>query len=246
MAYRFVSFAGVTLPIYNTQAEWTGGAAPSTLVETINGTHDTRGALRAVPRKTAYTLRGLVVTATGGTPTALDQVNALRALIGVTGTLTREPRGGGDDQTTTARLLSVNLSTGRTPRVLEEMTLNFEAASPYWRGQSRSANRSGSTIAATNSGNAPVRDATLTVVGAVTASVTVTATGMNWTWTGTLSAGQTLVVSGNTVTANGQPATVTINEGHTSDVLIELEPGANSLSVVGGASASLAWNDAWQ
>jgi hypothetical protein len=245
MAYRFISFAGVTLPIYNTQVEWTGGVAPSTLVETINGSFDTHEGERVVPRKATYTLRAIVATAAGGTPTALTQVNALRALIGKTGALIREPRGGGDDQSTTARLLSVALTAARTPS-LEEVTLTFEAATPYWQGASGSANRSSTTISATNGGNAPVRDATLTVTGAVSASVTVTATALNWTWTGTLSAGQTLVVTGNTVTANGQPATVTINEGHTSDVLIELEPGANTLTVTGGASASLAWNDAWQ
>lgn len=244
MAYRFVSFAGVALPLYNTQVDWTGGVATSTLVETINDAYDTRGELRAVPRKAVYTLRGLVLS---GDDTALEQVNALRGLIGVVGTLVREPRGGGDDQATTARLLSVNLTSGRTPRVYEELNLVFEAPSPYWRGQSRNASRSGGTIAASNAGNAPVRDGVLTVTGAITSGgATVTGAGIDWSWDGTLAAGQTLVVSGNTVTANGQPTTVSLNEGQLRDVLIELEPGANSLTVTGGASAALAWYDAWQ
>jgi len=278
--YRFVTFAGVDLPKYNRQEEHTGGVVDSTLVATINGTFDSRGSLRAVPKRAVFTMRGILVSevvagsetvywVTGGgdqmvligggdvlvftagiAPTGVtlrEQLDTLRGLIGTVGTLVREPKTGSDNQSITARLLSVRQQkTQQQSEAYAEVDLTFEAAYPYWRGTSKSANRSGSTISATNSGNAPVRDAVLTVVGTISGSVTVTGAGINFTWSGSLSSGQQLVIAGNSVTANGAPSKVTINSGHTSDVLVELGIGANTLTVTGGASASLAWYDAWQ
>lgn len=276
--YRFLTFSGVDLPKYNRQSDFSGGAAQSTLVKTINGSFDRRGAKREVPASAIFNMRAILADdsvatvesvywstgdgdrvvigggdvlifssgAEGTTSTIRQQLDALRALIGVAGTLVRQPKsGGGGNQSITARLLSVRQQTEQH-EAYQTVDLTFESASPYWRGEGKSANRSGSTISATNGGNAPVRDAVLTVVGAIAGSVTVTGNGINFTWSGTLSTGLQLVISGNNVTANASPTKVTINAGHTADVLIELAQGANTLTVTGGASASLAWYDAWQ
>lgn len=274
--YRFLTFASVDLPIYNKQEVHDGGTVDSTLVQTINGSFDARGTKRAVPKRAVFSMRAIIaneltqsvetvywqleggdrlvigggdvfVFTAGSEATGLtirEQLDGLRALIGTAGTLVREPKTGTDgNQSITARLLSVRQQ--KTTESYAEIDLTFEAVYPYWHGATHSASRSSTTISATNAGNAPVRDCVLTVTGSAT-SVTVTGTNINFTWTGSLSGGQTLVISGNTVTANGSPSKVTINSGHTSDVLIELESGANTLTVTGGASASLQWYDTWQ
>jgi hypothetical protein len=185
----------------------------------------------------------------GSTNTIRMQLEALRAQIGMLGTLVRVPNTGGDgNQSLVARLLSVRQQTRvEEHRARLEIDLAFESASPYWHGVLKTASRSGSTISASNGGNAPVRDAVLTVTGSfVTTDVIVSAPGVNFTWSGSLPAGQTLVIQGNTVNLNGVPSTVTIGSGHTRDVLVELEAGANALTVTGGASAKLDWYDAWQ
>lgn len=274
--YRFLSFGGVTLPIYNRQENHDGGTVDSSIVKTINGSFDPLGAKRAVPISAIFSMRAIIADelTTGADPvywitgegdqivigggdtfvfevgsgssgeTIRDQLDELRALIGAVGTLIRQPKTGGDgNQSITARLLAVRQQ--KTTELYAEIDVTFEAVYPYWHGASKSANRVSTTISATNGGNAPVRDATLTVTGSAT-SVTVTGTGINFTWTGSISGGQQLVISGNSVTANGSPSKVTINSGHTRDVLIELESGANTLTVTGGASASLSWYDTWQ
>jgi hypothetical protein len=277
--YRFVTFAGVTLPLYNRQTDQTGGTAQSTLVRTINGSFDRKAGVREVPPMATFGMRALI--ADGATLTiegdawvvgdgdrmvvgdgdvlvfVLDgslegegmraQIDQLRGLIGETGTLVRSPlEDDAEEQEITARLLWVRMVTAGRLEGYQGIDLAFEAAHPYWHGEANSVARVSTTINATNDGNAPVRDAVLTVTGAIASSVVVTGPGINFTWTGALSLGQLLVISGNTVTANGSPSKVTINSGHTRDVLIELEPGATALSVVGGASAALVFDDAWQ
>jgi hypothetical protein len=91
-------------------------------------------------------------------------------------------------------------------------------------------------------GNAPVRDASLAVDGPAS-QVRVLGPGIDWTWTGTLAAGQQLVVTGVQATAAGAAATLVYNAAHTDETALEFAPGSNTLTVIGGAGWTLTWQD---
>lgn len=268
--YRLVSFGALLLPIYNAVSDQQGGEAPSTAQRTINGYYDLRGATRAHAGPATYRVRGTYTTgdtgetvkrwargngdrfvASAGNPLVMvlrgpgevrAQLDALRALLGTVSTLYRSPMAGSPTggQFTMARLLSVSRLTNRKYGVnAVDVEITFEAIDPCWYGEARTA--SGLVLHARAEGNAPVRTATLTITGAA-ASCAVSGAGSAWSFAG---AGQTLVVTGNQVTANGVPTTVTIAAGHTIDTLVELQPGLNIIKVTGALAASLTWRDAW-
>lgn len=268
--YRIDSFNGVALPIYNVEQDQGGGTAETALVKTINGYADFRGTRRARLTPAAYTVRGIyaagdytesrpgwktgtadrVIPSAGnryvflaaGTIDVQEKVDALRAQIGVRGDLVRYPWAApGATQSVPARLMSVRHATDRRFHTwLAEVEATFEALSPYWKGAVRTA----SSEPIVMNGNAPVLDAVLTVVGPAT-SVRVIGTGIDFSWAGSLAAGALLVIQGVQATAAGAPTTLTYAAAHTAEMAIELQPGSNSLAVVGGASWSLAWNDSY-
>ncbi len=268
--YRIDSFNGVALPIYNVEQDQGGGTAETALVKTINGYADFRGTRRARLTPAAYTVRGIyaagdyterwpgwktgtadrVIPSAGnrfvflaaGTADVQEKVDALRAQIGVRGNLVRFPWVNQTaTQTVPARLMSVRHTSNRRFHTwLAEVEATFEALSPYWKGTARSTSSAPFVV----NGNAPVLDAVLTVVGPATA-VRVIGAGIDFSWAGSLAAGALLVISGVQATAAGVPTTLTYAAAHTAEMAIELQPGSNSLSVVGGASWSLAWNDSY-
>lgn len=184
----------------------------------------------------------------GGGLTTREQLTALQALRGRTGALLRVATDdSGVVQRIDARLLEVR-PTARSEwhGALVMVDALWEATGePYWYVNTlRTA--SGLTLNANVNGNAPVRDAKLTITGPVASSCTVAGSGHNLTWTGTLSGGQTLVLQGMIARANNADTAIAWNANHTKDRLLELEPGANSLTVTGAASAALEWYDKWQ
>jgi hypothetical protein len=192
-----------------------------------------------------------LVMSSGGMPsaeTALAQLEELRAKIGMVGTLERVALE--DDaiiQTMQARLLEVRHQTRREWHgKLVQVDCRWEAlGDPYWTdGVLRTV--SGLSMTAITSGNAPVRDATLTLTGAIASSAVISGGGHDLTWTGSLTGGQTLTLSGLRVIANGAPSRVTWGSTHNHDVLIELEPGSTALTITGAAAATLSWFDRWQ
>lgn len=268
--YKLVAFAGVTLPIYNVMLEMPADA-PSAVLRTANGYFDVRGTRRQFPMPAQVRMRAVVATpyskaakaylivnggnrlvVNGGRPLLIvtqsagqvrEQMDKLRALIGISGTLTRVALAGepGATQSLSARMLGVHPQNGRRlGPSLAEIELSWEAVDPFWKGIAGSA--SGLTMVADVGGNAPVRDATLTVTG-TTASTRVTGPGIDFTFVGS---GQTLVVSGWNATANGAPVAVTLNAAHTAESLVELAAGVKSKLTVSGATlASMTWNDKW-
>lgn len=272
--WRLTEFAGVRLPRYNATADFTGGRAESPLQETVNGQYDAWGALRVVPRAPTVTLQGIyaadleeaeawitgagdtlvtgagdsLIVAEGAPITARAQMEELRALIGKVGALTRVALDDdAEEQTMQARLLEVrHMTRGAWHGVIAQVDCVWQSVGdPYWTdGVLHTV--TGLTPTAVVGGNAPVRDAILTLTGAIASSATITGAGHNLTWTGALAGGQTLVLSGMAVTANGAASRATWNSGHAHDVLIELEPGSNALTITGPASSSLSWYDKWQ
>lgn len=264
--YRFDSFNGVRLPIYNTETEHTGGVVASTLTRTINGWFDLRGAKQAFPDPATFTMRGLYTTqdfsstegylrthtgdrlivSTGNpllvvarsTGNVREQIEALRQLIGVRADLVRVPMAGNPSaaQSITARLLSVRQNNSKR---LPLGVVEVEALFEAIDPYWNGASKSatGLTMTAIVEGNAPVRNARLVVTG-TTASTRITGNSIDLSFNGS---GQTLTLQGLTVSH-----TVTWNAGHTVDTLIELQPGTNVIRVVGASGATLTWNDKWQ
>lgn len=267
--YKLLTFAGVTLPIYNVQLEMPA-EAPSPVIRTVNGFYDVRGGKRQIQLPAMIRMRAVVATndadsesgylivnggnrlvVNGGNPLLIvnqsagqvrEMVDKYRGLIGELSTLTRAPFVGTPTaaQSIAARLLSVRPDSRHGGLNIEELEMSWEAAGAVWSGAAGSA--SGANLVCNVGGNAPVQDATLTITGAGVAT-RVTGPGIDWSFAG---AGQTLVVKGWSATANGAPTAVTLNAAHTAESLLELQPGVTTaITASGGASVSLTWNDKW-
>jgi len=266
--YRIDTFDGVKLPIYNVEQDQAGGAAESPLVRTVNGYADVRGTRRAVMQPATFSVRGIyaagdytespagwkvsatqtmvasagnrIVFVPGGVVDVQEQVDALRAKIGVSGFLVRRRWSDNAAQSIVARLVSVRVSTNRQfGRWLAQVEATFEARTPYWQGAILN-NASASPFLV--KGSVTTLDAALTIAGPATA-VTITGTGINVSWAGSIAGGQSLVIQGVRATAAGVPTTLTYGAGHTCEMAIELVPGWNTLQVNGAPSWSLAWTD---
>lgn len=268
--YSMTSFAGVKLPIYNVQVD-APVSVLSPIIRTVNGFYDVRGTRRQYPVPLQIRMQGVVAShdansdsaylivnggnrlvVNGGNPLLIvnqspgqvrAQVEQYRALIGVLGPLIRTPFEGEPSigHTISARLLAVREGGGRQYGPgLCAIDFEWEALDPFWKGEARST--SGFTLNANVGGNAPVRDATLTVTG-TNANTRVTGPGIDFSY---VSAGGTLTVNGWSASVAGVPVAVTLNSAHTADTLIELPAGGLTTILVTGASgASLQWNDKW-
>lgn len=184
---------------------------------------------------------------TGGWSDPLAQLNTLLALKGKTGTLKRVATlNDANVQQIAARLLDVRHVTNREwhGRVAQIDCL-FEAVDdPFWTDNA-SHTVTGLTLNATVGGTAPVVDAVLDITGAISSSCTISGAGHQLTWTGSLGGGQHLIISKNGVTANGVASSVTWGSNHVYNRLLQLEPGAVTLTITGAAGASLQWYDKW-
>jgi hypothetical protein len=189
----------------------------------------------------------------GGRADLRAQVDALKAKIGVQGVLRRRRF---DDLTVaqwrTARLLDV-----RERGVIEERGIRarldcvFESASVGWRAATISSASVLLNAPVGVTGLLPVRNASLTITASATItaiSFAIAAQGVSWSWTGSLTAGQSLVIAdkartvriGSTDSYSG----FSLASGHTAAGWLTMAPGLNAdaLSVTGTASAAaLSW-----
>lgn len=271
-SHQIYEFDGVSLPLYNQQQDLGTGAVASSIVVTAGGAFDWAGTARRLPRSVAATVTGIYaaemdsdtlvtdlgdriiettavpIVTHGGQADLRAQVAALKAKIGVRGTLRRRRF---DDFNTaewrTARLLDV-----RERGQVEErgwragIDCVFETWRPGWRAASQSSVSLIANALVSVAGEMPVRHAVLTVTAsAEITAVTVTSAsrGINWTWSGTLAAGASLVVSdeAQTITNAGADAYsgLVLNSGHTAAGWLDLEPGNQliNVTVTGTASA---------
>lgn len=190
------------------------------------------------------------------------QVDALRSRIGVRGTIWR--RRWQDTTVTqwkTARLLSINeLGNTRLRTYLAELDCQFETAHAAWRSSAAST-VSGNLVSGgplglnvTSDGNAPVTDPVITITasGSITSiQIVCVAAGVDLTWTGTLSAGQSLVIDcgAPSVLKAGANAYsgLTLGAGHTARGWLPLAAGINVLTVYanGTGTASISHYNQW-
>lgn len=158
------------------------------------------------------------------------QVDLLRGMHGKRDRLYRRRDNDGALQWVNARLVSVQeQKTIEDAGVTAELRSTFETAMSAWRSSSLSVATgtlvSGGNVAllVSNDGNAPVNDGLLVVTasGAIS-SVTITSpeAGVSVTWTGTLAAGQSLVIDSGARTVRRSGASVysgfVLNAAHTA------------------------------
>lgn len=277
-SYRVSYFDGIELPSYNPDREESPGAVASPLRATIGGMFDMAGSRRLLPLSRQIKVSGVYIaefpnyivddvgdnlvdgsdpwiTAASQVAESRDQLDLLTSRIGARGTLVRAAWDNpAVSQTCVARLLVARSKFDKKWRTGgNEVELVFETTQTGWRSGSQSSVTSvQGTLTAPNQGNLPVRNATLTITASATitsVAVRVAETGCSWVWTGTMLAGQVLVIDSEnqTVREDGADAYTwfALASDHTALNWLELQPGHNTVSAVinGSHSATLAWFD---
>ena len=214
---------------------------------------------------TAYfrvTDSGLVrVTATAAIADLHGKVNDIKGKIGVIGMLWR--RRLADDEMTwkQCRLLKVNhVEVIENANMVSEVESIFETSDVGWHSENAVVTSASATagvgepLNVPNGGTIQVQDAILSVErtsGTITA-VTITGTGIDITWTGSIGAGETLVIDSGlqTVMVEGDDEYdgFVLGASHTVEGWLPLALGANVLTVTvtgGNADVSVEHFDQW-
>lgn len=193
MAYRWTTFNGVALPIYDAQRNQHAGPVDSGLLDSIGGAFDYHGSNRRLPRRQQFDMRGRYLGETryltdesgnfqvdenGNFQIAGDganhlrgQIDELKAQIGVRGNLVRVRL---DDesvsQTKLCRLLDVQHAQIVDERdTLAEIACIFETTQIAWKSSTQSSisksltNGTFQIFNARNGGGIPIYDAVLTI-----------------------------------------------------------------------------------
>jgi hypothetical protein len=224
MSYQYVTFDGVSLPLFDHSQEHAPMQAEPTLVDSIGGAYDWVGTARRKGRKQIISLTGVYfgettflvdelgnfivddlaafLIAGDSYQMAQAQVVALLEKKGVRGQLWRKRLDDSVLEWKTARVLSISW-----PRVWEdhaikaELTCEFETAMEFWHASTQTATSvnavAGVPIALNvdNTGQV-VDDATITVTrtSGTITAFTLTGGGVSLSWTGSLGASEVLTI----------------------------------------------------
>jgi hypothetical protein len=266
MAYVYERFNGVTLPTYNRQTDLAPVPARMAMVATMAGAYDSDGDERSAQQfPHTLTVRCVVTADTAALwRTALD---ALRALVGTRGKLYRR----GDDnslQSCVARMTAMPHTRQVANKLHIEVTLTWAQLGP-WIGTVYSGPwildggiyfddnyaLDTSSLAVTltsgaqaiylpNLGNYPVRAVRITTTVSAGSLTALSIYGAGWflAYTGSLVAGQTLVIDtgAQSVLLNGVSAyaNLYLPTAHTINDWIRLLPGNNYTTVVAAGTAT--------
>lgn len=198
MSYKLISFDGTNLPTYNRESGLDTGPSQQGFVATVLGGFDVYG-LGVAPVATPYplTLRGIVSEETdAGQRAALD---GLRAKARVRGKLVRQADDDDSEQWAWARLAVVAHRRVYNNRGYQILDFTWSMESEWYSDRNDViATMDGSPYVLTveNAGNRTINDAILTITAddANLTAVTITATNTELVWTGTLLAGDSLVI----------------------------------------------------
>lgn len=201
------------------------------------------------------------VTATAAIADLHGKVNDLKAKIGVLGDLWRRRLADDEMSFKRCRLLKVNhVEVIDNANMVSEVESVFETSDVGWRSESAvvtsesAAAGVGEALNVPNGGSMQVLDAILTVErtsGTITA-VTIAGAGIDITWTGSIGAGESLVIDSGLQTVqvgdDDEYDGFVLNAGHTVDGWLPLVLGANVLTVTvtgGNADVSVEHFDQW-
>lgn len=280
MAYEYLTFDSVNLPIYNPETDLSTGAVNDSLIETIGGVFDTQGNDVVLPKKSPFTVTGVyigedtylvdelgnhIVDGLGNrilVGTAANilrvQIDTLYSRLGVRSYLFRARLDDQVQQWKRCRMLKVNHQRSVNDRmVIAHVSMQFATEFVGWRSFNNVLQTNTMVahagivdplfVALNAAGNTPIYDAILTIHAYDTIhSISIsTDTGIDFTWTGTLLAGNDLVIDcgGKTVRNNGFGAyTLAFSTSHTADGWFPIKPDATNVTVVSSGGGTINFN----
>lgn len=270
--WHITQFGTVTLPPYNEVHQMDVVPAISGNVATLGGGFDRWGNATA-PQQFPQTITAQLTVAEDTKAATRAAVDVMRSKIGQRNILYRqslEDCDTGDVQWAYARILSIPVTRQIDQWESQPLQLAFEQYT-NWHGQqhgswllddgyyldmglfldatddSATLSASPGTVPVTNAGNMPVYDAVVTITAgsaAITALDVKCGTVTHWTYSGTIGAGNSLVVDTGawSVENDGADAIAGFAFGasHRIPAMLELAPGANSFVVTftGGSTNS--------
>ncbi|MEZ4684150.1 MAG: hypothetical protein R2932_59065 [Caldilineaceae bacterium] len=257
MSYKLTSFDQLTLPTYNRESGIDTGPSQPGYLPTVNGSFDVYGAdVAPVNTPFAATLRCIVSEETdAGQRAAID---ALRAKARTRGKLVRQ-----SDDTAThwawARLSNVQYRRPYSNRGYQILDFTWSLESEWYADridQEETLDGSPFTLSVENEGNRAVTNAIITITSddaSLTAVTLTTTNGTHLIWTGTVTAGNDLVIDcgAKSIKNNGANAYSGLSYGgnHSIDDWLRIV-GAMDITITytGGGSAptvTIAYNDGW-
>lgn len=255
MSYRLYQFGSVVLPTARISGTYGTGPTVDGTIRTIGGMYDGGAGNLLLPYETTYSA-WIVDTATD----AQTALRALQGLRGTRNILYRIDEDTTAQQWCWARVTQVRTPWQIQRKTMQPVDITFQVQTPWYgavygtgwsfdsgeyfddglffeEDASYTLDTSPKSIVLTNGGNATTRLVSLKLTAgddAIT-QLDVSVGDCDWTWTGTLAAGKTLIVNGRTMTITNDGADayngLTKNAGHVSGWWLELEPGANTVTV---------------
>jgi hypothetical protein len=263
---RYSAFGALSIPDYDASQDYGGDATLTGYVQPPGRpAYDTYGTARVPRDGREVTISGVFVSSS---MTALDTLlDTWRAVVGTRGLLT-VTLASAATRTRYARLTALDLEIEPGPARMQRFSMTYRLEGDIWLGTAHvgtgddlvTLNTSPKVMTINNAGNAPVYNAVLTLtagaanITAVTIANAATGYVSSVTYTGTVTAGQALVLDAGawTVKNNGVDAYAGITYGatHAVDGLLVLGPGNNSITITltGGSTdstAAYAFHDGW-
>lgn len=265
MAFRLLSFAGVSLPAYNWTADLSTPVAVNPVVNTIGGALDFYGARRRIPLNgQEFELDAIIDPAS-----AQATIRQLKTLEGKYGALVRVHTDGTTSLQRNCRLLWVGFRPkSRDHGVVNMLTMRFFSLEPFWRSASLTTHgpaaiSSGSGIGVTIAGEEDVIDGVLTIaatsnISSITVLHTKTENGVTITSkfakSNTLTSGNSWIVDTGQHTAKvnttGDLANFALDSTHDEHIgWLRLLAGANVFTITlgsGGGTWQLQYYPAYE
>lgn len=255
--YQYTQFGSTALPSYEAQSDVGPLSSQDMRVRTAQGVYDAGGTAQLRPGETVISHRGTMVS--DDDADMESDARALAVLRGTYAKLYREWRDGGTEWIW-ARCIAVRGRRQRGMYLHQDWEFQFLALSPTWNGTAHdddtTLNSSPKALTVTNGGDAVVRNAVITVTagGANITALTIAAGSAEISYSGTITAGQALVIDCGALTVKnngtGDYANFSLTVNHTVIDWMPLEPGNNSVTVTftGGSTDSVvnfAFYDGW-
>lgn len=264
MSYKIERFGTETLPVYNPESDIGSGTINFKVIGLQSGgIFDPLGNGQATVAEQSIVRRG---TLHGEDGEMLIEFQSLKALLGIRDKLYRRARASGSVEWCYARMRNVRSTRKPGDRYALDVELEFIKISPIWNGERHGngwlldageyldtslaldeetgdeyALYSATTnVIIANGGNAPVKNAILTITAGGSAAITgitITKSGeTHWVYAGTIAAGQSLVIDCGTWSVENHGAddyaNFSFGANHAIDSMLVLDAGSNALVVV--------------
>ena len=252
MPYQISRFGSLTLPPYEIADDIGAGEARLGIVELPGGlVFDALGSETAQRGRRQVAKKGEIVATDAAN--FRSQVNALYTLLGTRDQLWRT-WDDGTEEWAYARLAKIEAERKTGNILYQEFSLVFEVLSEQWHAETQTTvneplDATPTNVSLTNGGNAPVRNAVITVtlpaslpVTAIT-KLTFAAGGAEFEYSGSLAGDDVLVIDtgARSVTLNGADdyGNFSLTANHAIGEWLRLAAGANTLAVTVEPSADV-------